>query len=134
MRTWQLADVTRTIVPRAKGNPSHPTPRAFPTAPGQGEGEEVTGKRASAWSWHSAKPSSIPSTHTLVSSPCPLPMLPAFPSPSPLPQQQHILVSKQHINCFLAIFQMISQKRAAQFERMERRKEEQAGNPRQSQG
>lgn len=50
------------------------------------------------------------------------PARPSHPQ-SLLLEWRQTLVSKQHINCFLARFQMISQNRAAQFEQMERRKE-----------
>lgn len=107
------------------GNPPCSTSQGLPcsTQAWAGKGKRRSERRAApAWPWRVAKTSSSASIHTFVCSQSPLPCT-AFPSQPLLLEQQQILVSKQHINCFLARFQMISQNWAAQFEQMESRKE-----------
>lgn len=107
---------------------SVPSPRPFPAGStrfwaGKGERRFKERRTTPAWAWHPAKTSSSTTSPTfvcsLISS---LLCRPSYPQPLLL-QPRQIFVSKQHINCFLATFQMISQKQAAQFERMERKKE-----------
>lgn len=104
------------------GNTSCSPPRAFPAAYRSGQGGAGGGPRPGPSSLQ--RPVAAPPSAPLFALPARLAPLcwPSQPQPLLLDRQQ-ILVSKQHVNCFLAGFQTLSRTRAAQFERMERRKE-----------